>query len=86
MAFDLYYFSKMDEVHIIPNIYMDEGIPCLYQCLNIQIGIKALTIGADQYIQLEVHNGGLNGRLNTNTGLKNWYIETMAFFWNAISK
>ena len=76
----------MDEEHIIPNIYMDEGIPCSYQCLNIQIGIKALTIGADQYIQLEVHNGGINGRMNTHVDMKNWYIGTITFLWNAISQ
>ena len=30
VAFGLYYFSKMDEVHIISDIYMDEvGIPML---------------------------------------------------------
>ena len=26
MDFGLYYFSKMDEVHIILNIYMDEAV------------------------------------------------------------
>ena len=53
--------------------------PCSYQCLNIQMGIKAQTMEADQYIQVEVHNGGLNGKLNTSNDLKNWYIGTMAF-------
>ena len=43
-------------------------------------------MGVDQYIQIEVHNGGLDGRLNTNTYMKNWYIETMEFSWNAISQ
>ena len=40
----------------------------------------------DQYIEIEVHNGGLNGGLNTNKYLKNLYIETMEFSWNAISQ
>ena len=60
--------------------------PCSYQCLNIQMGIKAQTMGGDQYTQLEVHNGGLNVRLKTNTDMKNWYIETMKFTWNVISQ
>ena len=65
---------------------MRQEYPCLYQCLNIQMGIKDQILGANQYIQLEVHNGGLNGRMNTNTDMKNQYIETMAFSWNAISQ
>ena len=36
-------------------------------------------MGADQYIQLEVNNGGLSGRLNTYNNMKNWYIGTMSF-------
>ena len=56
----------------------------LYQCLNIQMGIKAQIMGVDQYMQMKLHNGGLNGMLNI--GMKNWYIETMAFSWNAISQ
>ena len=50
------------------------------------MGIKAQIMGVEQYIQLEVHNGGLNGRLNTNIDLKKWYIERMAFSWNAVSQ
>ena len=50
------------------------------------MGIKAQTMGVDQYIQLEVHNGGVNGSLNTNIDLKNWYIETITLSWNEISR
>ena len=50
------------------------------------MGIKTKIMGFDQYIQMVVHNGGLNGRLNTNTDLKNWYTETMTFSWNVISQ
>ena len=60
--------------------------PCSYECINIQVGIKAQIMEVDQYIQLEVHNGGCNGRLNTNTDMNNLYKETMEFSWNAISQ
>ena len=51
VAFDVYYFSKMDEVHIISDIYMDEaGIPMLITMSQYKMGIKAQTMGADQYL------------------------------------
>ena len=44
--FGLYFFSKMDEVHIILDMYMDEArIPML-----VKMGIKAQIMGVDQYI------------------------------------
>ena len=59
---------------------MDEAvIPMLVSMSQIKMGIKGQTMGFDQYIQLEVHNGGLNGRMNTITDMKKWYIETMEF-------
>ena len=50
------------------------------------MAIKSQVMGDDQYLQLEVHNGGLNDRLDENIDLKNWYLETMEFSWNAISQ
>ena len=37
------------------------------------------------YLQIAVHNGGLNGMLDTNNDMKNWYIRTMEFSYNTIS-
>ena len=66
---------------------MDEvGVPMLVSMSQYTNRDKGLNNGVDQYIQLEVHNGGLNGRLNTNTDMKNWYIEKMAFSWTTISQ
>ena len=51
VAFDLYYFSKIDEVHIILDIYMDKvGIPMLVTMSQYKMGIQAQIMGADQYI------------------------------------
>ena len=37
MAFGLYFFLKMDEVHIISNLYMDKaGIPMLITMYHIE--------------------------------------------------
>ena len=41
----------MDEVHIILHMYMDEAcIPMLVTMTQYKMGIKAQTMGADQYI------------------------------------
>ena len=62
----------MDEVHIISYIYMDEvGIPMLITMSQYKNGDQDSNNGSRSYMQLVVHNGGLNGRLNTNTNLKN---------------
>ena len=51
MDFGLYLFKKMDEVHIVANMYMDEaGIPMLVELSKIKMGIKAQIMGVDQYI------------------------------------
>ena len=51
MAFGLYYFSKMDEVHIISYMYIDKaGIPMLVTMhQKIKWG-KAQIMGVNQYI------------------------------------
>ena len=80
--FGLYFFSKMDEVHIISYMYMDEvGIPMLVTMSQYKkwgLRLKQWE-SINTYIQLVVHNGGVNGRMNTNIDLKNWYIGTMEF-------
>ena len=58
----------MDEVHIISYMYMDEaGIPMLItMSQKINNGDKGSNNGSQSiHIQLVIHNGGLNGRLNT---------------------
>ena len=47
VAFDLYYFSKMDEVHIISDIYMDEaGIPMLVSMSQYKNGDQGSNKGS----------------------------------------
>ena len=51
VAFGLYFFSKMDEVHIISYMYMGgEGIPMLITMSQNKMGIKDQNMGVDQYI------------------------------------
>ena len=76
----------MDEVHIISYIYMDEvGIHMLISMSQYTNGDQGSNKW-NQSIQMDVHNGGLNGRVNKNKDMKNLYIETMAFTWNGISQ
>ena len=73
MDFGLYFFSKMDEVHIITYMYMDEAcIPMLVTMSQNKNGDQGSNNGSQSiHKQVVIHNGGLNGRMNTNTDLKN---------------
>ena len=49
--FGLYFFSKMDEVHIISDMYMHKAsIPTLIIMSQNKMGIKAQIMGANQCI------------------------------------
>ena len=70
VAFGLYFFSKMDEVHIISDMHMNEaGIPMLVTMSQYKNGDQGSNNGSRSI--LVVHNDGLIGRLNTNVNMKN---------------
>ena len=63
----------MDEIHIMCDMYMDEaGIPMLItMSQRINNGDQGSKYGSQSiHIQMVIHDGGLNGRLNTNVDMK----------------
>ena len=66
---------------------MDEaGIPMLVSISQYINGDQGSNNGNRSIHTTEVHNVGLNVRVNTNVDLKKLYIRTMIFSWNAISQ